>query len=367
MKDFKDIVKQAKKDAQVGEYLKNNNSSYNTYYTFSHNLVQALAIKTLSEKLKIEPEIISQQYYIDGASLSYPTEVEVEITKEDGKVVYTTEKKYISIEKSLSYNDFKTYYGKQIKALIENTKKNATPSFLTIDGDNHFILIALVPKLGNSNEFNFVYMNSIEKSSEGCGATGREFFELLKFYIVSNKEKFGTETNYEDFLDLSVEQQIDNCCGLSVASNIASIASHHAQEKYIINLKENLFILQGSNKDELSADKRKYYSKLGIELYEFIGLGENINKAQGSNENSWIENIASWIMAFSLSVLYLVSRIYEVTIAKKVSSELVIQPNINKDLKAEKIENLLEPNVKFKHVEELKTEQGNSTSKGMQR
>jgi hypothetical protein len=65
-------------------------------------------------------------------------------------------------------------------------------------------------------------------------------------------------------LDKSVDQQYDNCCGLSVASNIAAIANHYEQGKPIHTVNQSMFIPEDDD------HKKRYYKAFGNEVFRAL-------------------------------------------------------------------------------------------------
>ncbi|RZI47236.1 hypothetical protein EDM53_02950 [Rickettsiales endosymbiont of Peranema trichophorum] len=100
------------------------------------------------------------------------------------------------------------------------------PLFFPVSDGHHLVLVGLVPKYPNdptNKEYAIVYANSMPDDLPGNennpnSRTGLKFLEALKEYL---KTVLGRSA---DVWNVSRDQQYDECCGLSVASNIAKIA-----------------------------------------------------------------------------------------------------------------------------------------------
>lgn len=243
--------------------------SYNVEYMLSHEQLQAGALLKISEKLGISLNQAAEKYYIDGASIEGVTEFNGELIN--------------------------NFFGDTIGSAIRNAK-SGSPSFIAVDDGHHFILLAIVPDLDNPSKLSVVYVNSIpenlkEYQDYAYAKTGKSFAKAVLSYINDNREILDIEHAGSDVVDISIEQQYANCCGLSVASNIASVTAHCAAKKPLNELQASLF------KPHTAEEKKQYYTSFGDKLFQTLDnpnldLDKKISKLSEQAKIN-IENIES--------------------------------------------------------------------------
>jgi hypothetical protein len=244
MKSVENIFNKTKHSPREYAGIKNIlNGQYNISYLLSHEQIQAGALLKISEKLGISISEAAKQYYIDGVSLAYDRGQEPDISSEAMEI----------------------FFGQSIENAIKAAKKGK-PAFISLDNGKHFVLAALVPDHNNPHKLSVVYINSMpedlpEYKEHPFATTGKKFADSLLKYIEANKNKFKIELSNTAVLDMSREQQLGNCCGLSVASNIASVALHVSQNKPASKIVDSLFAPTNAK------EKTDYYQKLGKELF----------------------------------------------------------------------------------------------------
>ncbi len=155
------------KDAQISPRVYKghkamDNGTYNTGYMLSHEQIQAAALLKLSEKQNISLKEAAKQCYIDGVSVDG-----VDLSKADKGVI-------------------EIYFGETIDNAVRSAQLSGKPSFFSVDADNHFVMVALVPNK-DTGKLSVLYLNSITESA--IDGTKKEFMDALKGEDFGLKEK----------------------------------------------------------------------------------------------------------------------------------------------------------------------------------
>lgn len=250
MKTAKQIFLDARNSARkVGDvnYL-NSDGTYNTEFTISHEQVHVAALLKIASDQKISFKQAAEKYYIDGISTA----------GENGERI------------SITNDAFNNFFQPSINSAVLEAKKGK-PSFLSVDDGHHLVLIAFVPDHRDHKKLNVVYVNSLPRSIEEYKdnpntSTGKRLVHKITEYLnkTKTKRKLGITLASNEPLDESVDQQYDNCCGLSVASNIAAIVKHHEKGKPIETLNRSIFI------PEDNEEKKRYYKAFGNEVFRVL-------------------------------------------------------------------------------------------------
>jgi hypothetical protein len=194
-------------------------------------------------------------FLLSGAQIKASALLQIQLGLPEGKTLKELEEKFyisdITAEPVIIFNNvnLKDTCDWQISSAVESAK-NGNPSFLAVTCGRHYVLVALIPADDGKNH-TLSYINSVvitnPTTNEGGVATGRQFAKALLTYL--------TEVRHLKvvFEDNSIEQQLKGSCGLSVASNIASIA-----------LKKDLF------KPKNEEEKIRHYSKMGGYLFDTL-------------------------------------------------------------------------------------------------
>ena len=174
-----------------------------------------------------------------------------------------------------------------------NAAKKGKPAFFVVEDKGHYVTVALVPDARDPQKMSVQYINSItepdaklikekaelkkdlaaipenQRNSEKAqdlqvkiasisdtileqkrmSAVGKNFATALLGYLEKEQIALGSR----NVLDRSGDQQLGNCCGLSVASNIAAITTN----KPLFSPKE-------------PSEKMHFYSKLGAYVFSYI-------------------------------------------------------------------------------------------------
>ena len=243
-------------------------------YNLDHELSQEqIEIAARLEITKHNQQIADDQYYINGFSLRDHDNSSVNV-----KDLFNGGKDLLDGLFNLTESIGKVQSGK--------------PAFFIVEDQKHYVTIALVPNEENPPKLSVQYFNSIMKpdkllndallklendlknttqeeertlliitiaSIEDAIAkqtlmanVGKDFAEELVQYLASNNLPLSNAS----VLDNSVDQQLGNCCGLSVAANIASVVN-----------KTPLF----SPND--AEEKRKFYKDMGSRVFQYIKTG----------------------------------------------------------------------------------------------
>ncbi|MFV9875936.1 MAG: hypothetical protein AB8U25_05140 [Rickettsiales endosymbiont of Dermacentor nuttalli] len=234
MKTSQDIWNDAKRSAQTYNNIAaiKADGTYNTSFMLSHEHIKAAALMRIAELQGITFDEASKKCFIDGISIKNANNITIE--------------------------QIEDFFSDLIRNAINNTNRKL-PSFLSIDDGYHFILIGLLPT-NRSNEIIITYNNSIPDEEEHLRrGTGRVFASQLVNYL---KERHGIDAHNNGYVDLSKDQQYDNCCGLSVANNIATITTNFVIGQSIEELVEPLF------KPKDSKEKEQYYKNFGKTFFQ---------------------------------------------------------------------------------------------------
>ncbi|AIL65088.1 hypothetical protein NOVO_03500 [Rickettsiales bacterium Ac37b] len=224
------------------------NGHYNTEFMLSHEHIKAAALMQIAKNKSITFDEAAKTCFIDGISIQNTT--------------------------NLSMEDMRQFFGESIQNAI-NASKKSLPSFLSIDDGGHVILISILPTT-KPNEVSILYNNSIP-----TGETGKHFASTLVNYL----KQSGINVRDNKYINISQDQQLDNCCGLSVASNIENIVCNFAIGKNINTLKQHLF--NPANHEE----KELYYQNFG---YSFF-------RALNNDHSNQVENLHSPINSYNIS------------------------------------------------------------------
>lgn len=247
---------------------------YNTGYMLSHDQIQAAALLKISEAQGISPEEAAAKYYINGTSVRNVT---------------------------INHENMREVFGPMMINQAIEVAKSGKPAFFSIDDHSHFALVALIPGKPPAKA-SIVYINSIQDQSEALQgvvsaltAQRTEEIQQNNFTIVEDlntqightQEMIKQNKNHanvglvfsgylvkyaqqrglavsDKVIDQSQDQQYDNCCGLSVADNIAKTAQHLAGGKPLDTLKESLF------RPKSDAEKQEYYKTFGKKVFDTL-------------------------------------------------------------------------------------------------
>ncbi len=174
-----------------------------------------------------------------------------------------------------------------------NAAKNGKPAFFIVEDKGHYVTVALVPDTMDPQKMSVQYINSITKpdpnlvaeqvvlknelasipehlreseeaqvlqarianisdtlaEQERMSSVGKNFATEILSYLKKEKVALSSET----VLDRSNDQQLGNCCGLSVASNVAAITT-------------NKSLFSPAN----SSEKAHFYGDLGACVFSYI-------------------------------------------------------------------------------------------------
>ncbi len=320
------------KDAQISPkvykgYKAMDNGTYNTGYMLSHEQIQAAALLKISEKQNISLKEAAKQHYIDGISVAGAD---------------------FSADKSL----IDAYFGETIDNAVKSAQSSGKPAFFSVDADNHFVMVALVPN-SDTGKLSVLYLNSITESTLNHDAAKKEFIDALKGKefglnekdilslkgefidkidniseqefqdlqvkfvkrakqlnpnlievellqaqfinlqeniihtqklsevgkdfadaLVDNLKSKGIQLENDKIIDKSQDQQLANCCGLSVASNIADVSSHVASKKSLDKVKDSLFT------PKTTQEKEPYYKDFGKKLFAILDIKNLTEKSE---------------------------------------------------------------------------------------
>ncbi len=329
MKSAEKIFKDAQISPRVYEgYKAMDNGTYNTGYMLSHEQIQAAALLKISEKQNISLKEAAKQYYIDGISVAG-----ADFSKADKSLI-------------------EVYFGETIDNAVKSAQSSGKPSFFSVDADNHFVMIALVPN-SDTGKLSVLYLNSITESTLNHDAAKKEFMDALKGKefglnekdilslksefidkidniseqefqdlqvkfikrakqlnpnlredellraqfvnlqeniihtqklsevgkdfadaLVDNLKSKGIQLESDKVIDKSQDQQLSNCCGLSVASNIADVSSHVANKKSLDKVKDSLFTPKNAR------EKEPYYKDFGKKLFAILDIKNLTEKSE---------------------------------------------------------------------------------------
>jgi hypothetical protein len=196
-----------------------------------------------------------------------------------------------------------------------NTAKSGKPAFFVVEDEGHYVTIALVPDTEDPQKITVQYINSItrpdpeltekqaalmaelasipenQRESEEAqilqvsiasisdtiaeqdkmSNVGKDFAKEMLKYLKKENIPLGRQS----VLDRSNDQQLSNCCGLSVASNIAAITTN-----------EPLFNPKNSN------EKIDFYSDFGASAFSYIESGIPESQSKLSATPPPIEDIS---------------------------------------------------------------------------
>ncbi|AIL65622.1 hypothetical protein NOVO_06350 [Rickettsiales bacterium Ac37b] len=227
MKTSEQIWKIAQSSPQTyREHTAMENGNYNIHYMLSHEQIEAAAFLDIAKRKNISFNDAIKQCFIDGFSIKGTTTISPDLMG--------------------------IFFGESIENAINHTKKG-TPAFLSLDDGKHFVLISLLPHGKNPNELSVLYTNSIPSDT-----TAKHFASTLVKYLQDK----GINIRDNKYKEVSNDQQVGNCCGLSVATNIASIVTHYSTNQEVDFLKSSLF----APKD--LEEKRKYYQNFGQDFFQ---------------------------------------------------------------------------------------------------
>ena len=246
------------------------NGSYNFSYKLSQEQIEIAAL------LQIDPDLeeARKKCYINGFSLrdmQGPIDIQALFSAEDSSLLNAA----FNITDSI------------------NAAKDGKPAFFVVEDKGHYVTVALVPDTKDPQKMSVQYINSITEpdpelvkeqvaleneldaipehqreseeaqllqvriasisdtiaEQERMSGVGKNFATELLGYL--KKEKIALSS--ENVLDRSNDQQLGNCCGLSVASNVAAITTN----KPLFSPKE-------------PSEKMHFYSELGAHVFSYI-------------------------------------------------------------------------------------------------
>lgn len=217
--------------------------TYNTGYKLSQEQIEISAL------LQIDPdlEVARTKSYINGFSLRYG-------------------QNSVDIQKLFNEGDAELLDAAFNLTESINAAKSGKPAFFVVEDEGHYVTVALVPDQENPQKVTVQYVNSITRPDPGLeekqavlmaklaslpeNPRESEEAQFLKTSISSISDSISEQTKMsnvgksfaeevlkylkkenitlgrESVLDRSNDQQLENCCGLSVASNIAAITKN---------------------------------------------------------------------------------------------------------------------------------------------
>lgn len=275
MKSAEQILGDARKSSQEyngQEAVKDGN--YNTGYMLSHEQIQAVALVRISEKQNISLQEAAEKYYIDGISASG-----IDFSQVDNSAM-------------------EAFFGETVDNATAAASASGKPSFFSVDADNHFVMVALVPSRDAPPKLSVLYLNSMLEPITTFGDIEKEFaarrqdmvkrggdIELLEAEFVNANETLAKERQFaevgkgfagavisylkykrvelatDEVVDKSQDQQFSECCGLSVASNIADVSLHVASRQSLDEVNHSLFTPKNAQ------EKESYYKAFGSKLF----------------------------------------------------------------------------------------------------
>ena len=240
-RSFEQIIESAANSSRrYGNNIAMKNDHYNTSFMLSHEQVHLAAIIEISRNLGIDYQEAANQYYIDGLSVQ-------------------------NLGERLTMDKLNTFFEGTIEEAVNNSA-HGKPSFLVIDNAKHFVVLAFIKD--EESKLSICYVNSASEI-ENIKNVGKRFTELVA-------QKYNTEA-----LDFSINQQYENCCGLSCASNIGVIVKHIKDGEHIEKIPENF--IKG-DQDVL----RNHYRRMGEELLSVIKaqeLTKSLNEPRPNHRN----------------------------------------------------------------------------------
>ena len=217
--------------------------SYNTGFLLDGRQIHAQALIRLSQKMGISLNEAAKYYIAD-------------INLEGGIESRLADEENFNEETQEIETNFKAIYGEQVQKSVEAAKQGK-PAFLTIIDGSHSVLLSLIQDKKDANKVHVIYTNSIPADQ-----TGVRFVEHLKNKLSQDGDLSGDSATFA-----SIDQQYDDCCGLSVADNIASIAKHCSEngETDADSIKGSLRSFPGGD-----AEKKLFYKKKGKALFDAL-------------------------------------------------------------------------------------------------
>ena len=167
----------------------------------------------------------------------------------------------------------KQQYNDIMLEALANVKKSGKPSFISFANSGHWTTVSIVPNPSKKDEVAIVYLDSM---NSGLLSDYAQVAHDLKTFIDDNKW-LGVTLKPQDVFDLSIDQQVDQCCGLAAASNNASLVRFY---NTLVNITGELHyldlnvMLQAFKKTEASylfkppVDGKKYVEQFGQKEFD---------------------------------------------------------------------------------------------------
>ncbi|CAL7963665.1 hypothetical protein MIDIC_70047 [Alphaproteobacteria bacterium] len=167
-------------------------------YLLADNEVRMIAWQRIAEELHLPLEQIVRDYYIDTVANA-----------------------------NLKYPDGITFVTQRVVEALANIRVSRKPSFLAVNTGEHWIMVGIVPDPKDVAKISLVLMDSQLPLHFFASAQERQRAVIDFTTTVIKNNNLGTQIH--TIQDLSVRQQVSQCCGLAAAENIASIAKFYTE------------------------------------------------------------------------------------------------------------------------------------------
>ena len=114
----------------------------------------------------------------------------------------------------------KQLYSNIMLEALANVKENAKPSFISLCENGHWSTVSIMPHPSKGNEIAIAYLDS--NLGQDALRVANDLHDLI-----STHEELGFTLKPQGVLDLSRQQQVNQCCGLAAASNNASLVKFY--------------------------------------------------------------------------------------------------------------------------------------------
>ncbi|CAL7962306.1 hypothetical protein MIDIC_460021 [Alphaproteobacteria bacterium] len=163
---------------------------YDPGYLLAESEIKAIAWQQIAQNLNMSLEEVAHNYYIDTIRTA-------DLKDKEGEAVTTT----------------------HVLEALANVQNSKRPSFLGVSSGGHWAVIGIIPDPNDNQKVSLVRMNSIKGNNVELGVA------TFVANIIKQNAALGITLDPDEILNLSVGQQVSQCCGLAGAENIASIAT----------------------------------------------------------------------------------------------------------------------------------------------
>ena len=316
MKSAEQIFKEANKSPRIyGGHKAMDNDAYNTGYMLSHEQIQAASLLKISAQQNMSIEESAKQHYIDGISVDgidfskvdksllnafFGETIDKAVTtsQTSGKPAFLSidsDKHFVMIalvpnkdtgklsvlylnsitERNINHDVVKEEFIDTLRQKEFGLKEKDIQSLKTefidkIDnvsaGEFQILQKRFAKNLKqlspNSLELEllqaqFINLQENIEHTKKLSKVGKDFANVL----VDNLKSKGIPLEHDKVIDKSQDQQLSNCCGLSVASNISNVAEHIASNKALNTVDSSLFNPKNAKQ------KESYYKDFGKKFF----------------------------------------------------------------------------------------------------